>query len=105
MAAITVSMGDAPSIEYDGCVVRCVTFEATSVKVELDTREVPEGPDIILPEGTWTVVDNQDAGRHPEIVAHFKSQAEAEAAVVGLEYLDPSAVRAGRFGIDSPSED
>jgi hypothetical protein len=108
--AFDVSLTD-PSVEFEGCTVRKIEYEHTAttkrVCIELDTREVPEGPDIILPEGTWTVVDRQDdarAGAVLPIVGEFATKSEAEAAIVGLEYLVPTAVKEGRFGIDSPEE-
>lgn len=105
-----------PEITTEGCTVRVVTYERTAtdrkICVEFDTRTEPEVPDIILPaEGTWTVVDQdpvnmvKQPGFQTPVVARFKTLAEAEAAIVGLEYLDPNGVKNGRFGIDSPAED
>ena len=49
----------------------------------------------------WAVSDSNVEG-DDSIVGRFSTRQEAEACIVGLDFLDPASVHAGRFSISGP---
>lgn len=94
---VKVAMGES-------LVVRETEYERTadSAKacVRFDTRVVPEIEDHFIDEtGVFPVIDDNVAPGDDNVVARFNTLAEAEACIVGLEYLDLPDVKSGRFRI------